>query len=150
MLFSPFLLNNIIHLAISSSLKNAMKPYSQMVPRTRRERLLAYNKRVQQTPDSSQVLQEWHLKLDNQLVEVEGHRLKNETLLFGQGRTHVVQNGGWDRECGRGLRLYQTGQDLKRWYILFPSMMERDVNRFVNRAIEIGANMGFHINRPRP
>lgn len=60
-----------------------------------------------------------------------------------------VVNGNWDRECGRGLRLYQSEVELKRWYILFPSMMERDVNRFVNRAIELGRNMGFTMAKPR-
>lgn len=60
-----------------------------------------------------------------------------------------VVNGSWDRECGRGLRLYQSDIKLNRWYIVFPNMMERDVNRFVNRAIELGRNMGFEINKPR-
>lgn len=58
-------------------------------------------------------------------------------------------NGGWDRECGRGLRLYQECNPLKRWYIVFPSMIERDVNKFINRAQEIGRNMGFEISSPR-
>lgn len=60
-----------------------------------------------------------------------------------------VVNGGWDRECGRGLRLYKSDIVLKRWYTVYPNMMERDVNRFVNRAIEIGKNMGFEISKPR-
>lgn len=58
-------------------------------------------------------------------------------------------NGSWDKECGRGLRLFQSEISLKRWYIIFPNAMERDVNKFVNRAIELGRNMGFEINKPR-
>ena len=60
-----------------------------------------------------------------------------------------VVNGQWDRECGRGLRLFQSEVVLKRWYIVFPNMMERDVNRFINRGIELGRNMGFEISKPR-
>lgn len=60
-----------------------------------------------------------------------------------------VVNGSWDRECGRGLRLYQSEIVLKRWYIVFPNIVERDVNRFVNRAIELARNMGFEITKPR-
>lgn len=61
-----------------------------------------------------------------------------------------VQQGSWDRECGRNLRLYQVDEiKLKRWYIVYPNQMERNVNRFVNRAIELARNMGFEISKPR-
>lgn len=65
-----------------------MKPYSQMIPRTRMQRLLDYNKRVQNSAASVDVLKEWNLELDRKLVELEGHRLKPEMLLFGGDRTH--------------------------------------------------------------
>lgn len=65
-----------------------MKPYSQMVPRTRMQRLLDYNKRVASAPASVEVLKEWNLDLDRQLVQIDGHRLKPEQLVFGDDRTH--------------------------------------------------------------
>ncbi|XP_055323225.1 protein aubergine-like [Sitodiplosis mosellana] len=130
-------------------LKNAMKPYSQMVPRVRKERLLAYNNRVRTTEKSISVLREWNLDLDPRLVDVEGHKLAPERLLFENNKEHAVVNGQWDRECGRGLRLFQSQVVLKRWYIVFPTVMERDVNRFVNRGMELGRNMGFEISKPR-
>lgn len=34
------------------------------------------------------VLREWNLELDRKLMEVDGHRLKPERLLFGQNREH--------------------------------------------------------------
>lgn len=64
-----------------------MKPYSQMVPRTRKERLIAYNRRIQDTNDSISVLKEWNLGLDHSLVQFEGHKLRPETLLFS-GKEH--------------------------------------------------------------
>lgn len=66
-----------------------MKPYSQMMPRVRQERLLAYNKRIRGTEESMRVLQEWELDLERQLVQFEGHRLRPETLIFGQDRPHM-------------------------------------------------------------
>lgn len=65
-----------------------MKPYSQMVPRVRQQRLLDYNRRVQDTKESIDVLREWNLDLDRKLVDVEGHRLAAERLLFGQQKEH--------------------------------------------------------------
>lgn len=71
-----------------------MKPYSQMIPRTRKQRLLDYNNRVRNTTKSMQVLEEWNLQLDRKLIEFEGHRLKPERLLFGNQREHeyVLKN----------------------------------------------------------
>lgn len=70
------------------SLKNAMKPYSQMAPRTRKERLLDYNRRLCSTAESMQVIKEWDLDLEKRLIEFDGHRLKSERLLFGASREH--------------------------------------------------------------
>lgn len=65
-----------------------MKPYSQMVPRIRRERLLAYNTRIRNTRESIQVLNEWELDLERNLIEINGHKLKSEILQFGANREH--------------------------------------------------------------
>lgn len=65
-----------------------MKPYSQMVPRIRKQRLLDYNKRVRETEKSMEVLREWNLSIQPKLIDVEGHKLKAEQLLFGNNRVH--------------------------------------------------------------
>lgn len=59
-----------------------------------------------------------------------------------------IVNASWDRECGRGLTLFQT-VTLKRWYIVFPNQAERDAIKFIKRIIEIGRAMGFEIGNPR-
>lgn len=65
-----------------------MKPYSQMVPRTRKERLIAYNRRIHEAEESITVLREWNLDLDRRLVEFEGRKLKQEILLFKENKEH--------------------------------------------------------------
>lgn len=65
-----------------------MKPYSQMVPRVRKDRIMAYNRRVYTTDNSIKVIREWNLELDRALVKIDGHRINAETLLFGEGRQH--------------------------------------------------------------
>lgn len=66
-----------------------MKPYSQMNPRTRKDRILSYNNRVRSTQASMDVITQWNLGLQSRLLEVEGHRLKAETLIFGNKRDHT-------------------------------------------------------------
>lgn len=63
-----------------------MKPYSQMVPRIRRQRILEFNKRVQSTPKSISVIKEWNLGLDRDMVTIDGYRINPELLRFGNKR----------------------------------------------------------------
>lgn len=67
-------------------MKNATKQYFQMNPRIRKERILAYNRRVQGTTESIKVFDEWGLELKKNLVDVDGCLLKAEILRFGNNR----------------------------------------------------------------
>lgn len=62
----------------------AMADYTRSAPRTRISKLMDFNKRLNQTPESSQVFREWDFRLDNRLVEFEGRVLKNENICFDQ------------------------------------------------------------------
>lgn len=64
-----------------------MRPYAQMNPRTKKDRLLTYNRRIHDTPDSIAVLKKWNLDLNRNLIDIDGIRLPHETLDFGQGRS---------------------------------------------------------------
>lgn len=67
----------------------------------------------------------------------------------GVSFAYSVQNASWDRECGRNMRLLKP-EPLKRWYMLFPNQVQRETEKFKNRVIELGRNMGFEISNPRP
>lgn len=60
-----------------------MSAYTRMNPDRRIEKLIQFNKRLNATPDSKAVLDEWDLKLDGALVEVTGRVLNNENIVFG-------------------------------------------------------------------
>lgn len=60
----------------------AMADYTRSAPRARISKLLDFNKRLEQTKDSSKVFQDWDFRLDNKLVELEGRVLKNELICF--------------------------------------------------------------------
>lgn len=63
-----------------------MKPWAQMAPHKRIESILNYNRRLSTTQDSQAVLKEWELGLEQRLVEVNGHLLQPETLVFGNDK----------------------------------------------------------------
>lgn len=76
------------------------------------------------------------------------HLRSNNNLEIGIAKTIRVVNASWDRECGRGLNLFQP-VTLKRWYIVFPNQAERDATKFIQRIIQIARAMGFEIGVPR-
>lgn len=61
--------------------------YTRVAPDARMERLLAFNRRLNGTPDSAAVFREWNLTLEENLVEVGGRTLPREPILFGNGKT---------------------------------------------------------------
>lgn len=61
----------------------AMGEHTRMGPQPRITKLLNFNRRLQQTPESLRVLSEWNLELDQNLVSVPGRILESQTILFG-------------------------------------------------------------------
>lgn len=68
------------------SLKTALRPYSQMEPRTRRQRLLDFYNRIQNSEENAKIKEEWGLQIQpnsNPLVRVNAYCIDAETLTFG-------------------------------------------------------------------
>lgn len=61
----------------------ALRPYSQMEPRIRRQRLLDFNNRIQSSNENSKIREEWGLKVQRDLVKVNAYCIKPEILTFG-------------------------------------------------------------------
>lgn len=68
------------------SLKGALKPYSQMDPRVRRTRLIDFYKRIQNSRENEQIIEEWGLKIKPDLVQVKAYCLDPEVLTFAQDK----------------------------------------------------------------
>lgn len=74
-------------LLLIHSLKMALRPYSQMEPRIRRQRLLDFNNRIQSSNENSKIREEWGLKVQRDLVKVNAYCIKPEILIFGENVT---------------------------------------------------------------
>lgn len=62
----------------------ALRPFSQMNPRTRRERLLAFNDRIQTSSENDKIKEEWGLEIQRDLVKVNAYCINAEMLTFGE------------------------------------------------------------------
>lgn len=64
----------------------AVAIYTRLAPKMRIEKLLAFNSRLQGTPESNSNLQEWNFSLDKALVPVGGRVLPPEKIVFGNNK----------------------------------------------------------------
>lgn len=67
----------------------AMADHTRVGPQPRINKLIAFNQRLQGTPDSMTVLREWQLELDRSLVKVEGRELKKQEIVFGNKQMYL-------------------------------------------------------------
>lgn len=65
----------------------AVAVYTRLAPKLRIDKLNAFNRRLQNTPESMSNLQEWNFSLDTALVQVNGRKLPNEKICFGNNKT---------------------------------------------------------------
>jgi hypothetical protein len=61
----------------------AMSDHTRLNPDGRTKRLLAFNKRIHNTPASIQVMESWNMILDKTLVNFSGRLLPQEEIVFG-------------------------------------------------------------------
>lgn len=60
----------------------AMAVHTQINPDMRTKKLLTFNRRLTNTPESIATLNEWNLALDPKLVELVGRELPKEFIYF--------------------------------------------------------------------
>lgn len=68
-------------------LMRAMAQHTQIVPDMRIKKLMAFNRRLQTTPESIDVIREWQMELDTKLVEFKARELPSEIIYFGNDKT---------------------------------------------------------------
>lgn len=67
----------------------AMAEHTKMGPPARIERLLIFNKRLEDAQQTQPTMRDWNLELESALVEVNGRQLPYENIVFGNDRKCV-------------------------------------------------------------
>lgn len=127
-------------------LMQELSTYTRLNPESRTKALLKFNNRIQSTPESVQVLSEWSMGLDRELVKVEGRELPRETILFGQQeQTPANEKGEWNFKAG--FEMYRS-VSVSKWICIFPRAMEQEVLNFLKILDSAGATMQMDIRQP--
>lgn len=67
-----------------------MAQYTKIAPSGRIERLLIFNRRLRQSPDSSKQLKDWDLELDPELIKIPARILPYPDIVFGNNRKYAL------------------------------------------------------------
>lgn len=70
-------------------LMQATAAHTRVGPAGRIERLLAFNRRLHQTPESIECFNDWMLTLNTNLVELTARQLPPEIIMLGDNRSYV-------------------------------------------------------------
>lgn len=106
-----------------------LSKYTRLSPADRVKALKKFNNRIQSTPESVQVLEEWKMELSKELVTVPGREFPAETVCFGDSNeTPANDKGEWMFK--NGTKMFQS-VPVTKWLVLYPQPLDADVRKFM-------------------
>lgn len=132
-------------------LMRAIADHTRLNPDKRIQRLETFNRRLQQSKDSSDVFKFWKTELDRRLVEVPARVLPPETVFFHPEQDQCKVLAGEMAEWQMAFRnnpMYLTVA-LTNWYVVVPGGSERLIVDFMSCLKQAASQMYFQIDEPR-
>lgn len=146
--FLRYVLPYPVPLSSSHRLMKAMSEHTQLSPERRIERLRVFNRRLNTSEQSVNVLKSWDIELDTALVEIPGRVLPPENILFGNQKLYSCDSrADWTQEF-RNCVMYRH-VDIKRWYVITPRRNLRETQNFVKLCQNVAGKMKMTIANPR-
>nr|QID20004.1 aubergine [Drosophila buzzatii] len=129
-------------------LMKAMGEHTRLTPNRRIDRLRVFNKRLQESKKSIEVMKSWNIELDKSLVEIPGRVLPSEKIVFGNQRRFLCDaRADWTMEFRNNSMFSHV--DIKRWYVITPRRSVRETQEFVKLCIRAASGMNMYIAEPR-
>ncbi|XP_013193160.1 piwi-like protein Siwi [Amyelois transitella] len=129
-------------------LMSALNAHTKIGPAQRIQKLLAFNRRLTQTPEVVKELASWQMKLSNSLVKFKGRQLPAENIIQGNDVRYPAGDTteGWTRDM-RSKQLLSLAQ-VPFWIVITPERQRRDAEAFVENILKTGGGVGFRMPRP--
>ncbi|ODM91966.1 Protein aubergine [Orchesella cincta] len=133
----------------NNQLMRALATHLHTDPSARVAKLNDFMHRLQTIPTIVEELNRWGLKFERKLVELKGHVIPKENILFGK-RTLEVPNDRYDwNSAFRGKPMYSS-VDLKHWVVVTPGSAAWCVEKMVNNMQRVSRPLEFNISTPMP
>lgn len=123
-----------------------LSTFTRLNPTDRVKQLHKFNRRIQSTPASTDVLNQWNMKLEDELISVPGRELPSENILFGNNMEAPTSvKGEW--QFRNGLSMYELAE-IKRWVVVYPQTMQADADNFLIAMKKAAGEMQCTITDP--
>lgn len=129
-----------------------MSQHTRLSPAQRVDRLLKFNRRLQSAERSVEVFRQGQMNLDRNLVEFNGHRLLQETVIFGnnarQDLNHpmVRDSADWTQPLV-GNRMFRA-QKLNNWFYVYPEQCRINAETFMGVLLQAAQGLGMNVAGP--
>ncbi|XP_037929058.1 protein aubergine-like [Teleopsis dalmanni] len=136
------------HMRTNVRFMKSMSDHTRLNPEMRLQRLRNFNERLNSSAKSSEVLQEWNMKLDNDLLKIPARILPCEKILLGHGVRYICdEKANWTREF-RNCSMF-CNAEISRWQVILPSRCCRETQLFVQMCIKVARNMSLVVATPK-
>lgn len=122
--------------------------HTRVGPSSRIAKLLQFNQRVQNTPDSVQCFRDHSLELNRDLVSINARQLPTRLIQFGRQKTEEPRNADWTNAF-QGKHSMFRSERLHRWTVVVPNNLARDADGFLKVLIEVARGMQFEMSEPQ-
>ncbi|XP_030384844.1 protein piwi [Scaptodrosophila lebanonensis] len=129
-------------------LMRAMSNHTRMNPQRRIERLHTFNRRLQNTPESVKVLTDWDMRLEEQLIKLNGRVISPQKIVFKANKVSAGNGADWTREFRAATMLTTPRNGLSRWAVIAPERNSRELRTLLESLMRVGRGMGFNISNP--
>ncbi|KAL0280141.1 UNVERIFIED_CONTAM: hypothetical protein PYX00_001523 [Menopon gallinae] len=132
----------------SNDVKRGLSEQTRINPAERIERLLKFNRRLQENRNIVQEFKHWDMTLDKDLVRIPARELDPENIVVGGG---VKFSSGPDSDWTKKLR---SGPMLKNgtvneWAVIVPGRMRGELLPFLDSLKRASSGMDFMLPPPK-
>lgn len=129
----------------------AVSEFTRLTPNVYKDRLQLFNERLHSTEASVLELNDFNLKLDRRLVEVDGHICpKNQIFLGNNQVVEVTDNADWnDALKSNSNNSMYSSKKLTRWIVLCPIQYENEARNFIGMLRRACDGMKYVVIEPR-
>lgn len=121
--------------------------YTRLTPNQRVQAARMFIAKVNGTPSARMILDDWGLRLNGDLLELNGRQLPPQTITFGNGK--VVNNitGDFGREIDGKTHLFEV-VDLENWILVYTKQDIKAKREFLEQVQRCAGPMGLGWRKP--
>ncbi|CAL8115744.1 unnamed protein product [Orchesella dallaii] len=131
----------------NNQLMRALATHLHTDPNARVAKLKDFMQRLKTIPSIVEELNRWGLSFQDRLIEVDGHVIPPEKILFGEGKFEVP-NDRYDWNAAFRNKPMYTSVPLKQWVIICPGSAAWCVDKMVNAMQRVSRPLNFPISNP--